>query len=174
MGLSLLRPQQTDLVVSLCFKLLVHLLLNGPIVPKSCKMHVLFPYGFIYLFIFAAPKMKLHHCPSITSSAHSPQHINGFLMLCMTFSCMNLLLFSAVMEYQVQINNVKAKLQETCARKEHQEQLIMKVENQALKVSSTCTFSLTIRIWQSCVYMFTNHIVKWWWWWGVIMYFPGT
>uniref|UniRef100_A0A671VG57 TAF7 RNA polymerase II, TATA box binding protein (TBP)-associated factor n=1 Tax=Sparus aurata TaxID=8175 RepID=A0A671VG57_SPAAU len=38
-----------------------------------------------------------------------------------------------VMEYQVQINNVKAKLQETRARKKQQEELIMKVENQALK-----------------------------------------
>lgn len=42
----------------------------------------------------------------------------------------------AVMEYQVQINSIKAKLQETCARKKQQEELIMKVENQALKVSS--------------------------------------
>lgn len=40
------------------------------------------------------------------------------------------------MEYQVQINGVKAKLQETRARKKQQEELIMKVENQALKVSS--------------------------------------
>lgn len=40
------------------------------------------------------------------------------------------------MEFQVQINNVKAKLQETRARKKQQEELIMKVENQALKVSS--------------------------------------
>uniref|UniRef100_A0A8C6KU34 TATA-box binding protein associated factor 7 n=1 Tax=Nothobranchius furzeri TaxID=105023 RepID=A0A8C6KU34_NOTFU len=38
-----------------------------------------------------------------------------------------------VMEYQVQINNIKAKLQETLARKKQQEELIMKVENQALK-----------------------------------------
>ncbi|KAF3694052.1 Transcription initiation factor TFIID subunit 7 [Channa argus] len=38
-----------------------------------------------------------------------------------------------VMEYQVQINNVKAKLQDTRARKKQQEELIMKVENQALK-----------------------------------------
>uniref|UniRef100_A0A8C9TYZ4 TAF7 RNA polymerase II, TATA box binding protein (TBP)-associated factor n=3 Tax=Scleropages formosus TaxID=113540 RepID=A0A8C9TYZ4_SCLFO len=38
-----------------------------------------------------------------------------------------------VMEYQVQINNVKSKLQETRARKKQQEDLIMKVENQALK-----------------------------------------
>ncbi|XP_062855960.1 transcription initiation factor TFIID subunit 7 [Trichomycterus rosablanca] len=38
-----------------------------------------------------------------------------------------------VMEYQVQINNIKTKLQETRARKKHQEDLIMKVENQALK-----------------------------------------
>lgn len=49
---------------------------------------------------------------------------------------MNLLLFPAVMEYQVQINGVKAKLQETRARKKQQEELIMKVENQALKVSN--------------------------------------
>lgn len=40
------------------------------------------------------------------------------------------------MEYQVQINSIKAKLQETRARKKQQEELIMKVENQALKVSS--------------------------------------
>uniref|UniRef100_A0AAY4EFE8 TAFII55 protein conserved region domain-containing protein n=1 Tax=Denticeps clupeoides TaxID=299321 RepID=A0AAY4EFE8_9TELE len=39
-----------------------------------------------------------------------------------------------VMEYQGQINNLKAKLQETRARKKQQEELIMKVENQALKV----------------------------------------
>ncbi|XP_061691723.1 transcription initiation factor TFIID subunit 7 [Syngnathoides biaculeatus] len=38
-----------------------------------------------------------------------------------------------VMEYQVQINGIKAKLQETRARKKQQEELIMKVENQALK-----------------------------------------
>ncbi|KAL6480108.1 hypothetical protein MHYP_G00111410 [Metynnis hypsauchen] len=38
-----------------------------------------------------------------------------------------------VMEFQVQINSVKAKLQETRARKKQQEDLIMKVENQALK-----------------------------------------
>ncbi|XP_060741215.1 transcription initiation factor TFIID subunit 7 isoform X1 [Tachysurus vachellii] len=38
-----------------------------------------------------------------------------------------------VMEYQMQINNLKAKLQETRARKKQQEDLIMKVENQALK-----------------------------------------
>nr|XP_033488845.1 transcription initiation factor TFIID subunit 7 [Epinephelus lanceolatus] len=41
--------------------------------------------------------------------------------------------FPAVMEYQVQINGIKAKLQETRARKKQQEELIMKVENQALK-----------------------------------------
>lgn len=40
------------------------------------------------------------------------------------------------MEYQVQINSIKAKLQETRARKKQQEELIVKVENQALKVSS--------------------------------------
>lgn len=39
------------------------------------------------------------------------------------------------MEYQVQINSIKAKLHETRARKKQQEELIMKVENQALKVS---------------------------------------
>lgn len=38
-----------------------------------------------------------------------------------------------VMDYQVQINNLKAKLQDTRARKKQQEELIMKVENQALK-----------------------------------------
>ncbi|XP_076878045.1 transcription initiation factor TFIID subunit 7 isoform X2 [Brachyhypopomus gauderio] len=38
-----------------------------------------------------------------------------------------------VSEYQVQINAIKAKLQETRARKKHQDDLIMKVENQALK-----------------------------------------
>ncbi|XP_037118190.1 transcription initiation factor TFIID subunit 7 [Syngnathus acus] len=38
-----------------------------------------------------------------------------------------------VMEYQVQISGIKAKLQETRARKKQQEELIMKVENQALK-----------------------------------------
>uniref|UniRef100_A0A3B5MDK6 TAF7 RNA polymerase II, TATA box binding protein (TBP)-associated factor n=1 Tax=Xiphophorus couchianus TaxID=32473 RepID=A0A3B5MDK6_9TELE len=38
-----------------------------------------------------------------------------------------------VMDYQVQINNIKAKLQDTRARKKQQEELIMKVENQALK-----------------------------------------
>lgn len=35
----------------------------------------------------------------------------------------------------MQINSIKAKLQETRARKKQQEELIMKVENQALKVS---------------------------------------
>uniref|UniRef100_A0A7N8WUC1 TAF7 RNA polymerase II, TATA box binding protein (TBP)-associated factor n=1 Tax=Mastacembelus armatus TaxID=205130 RepID=A0A7N8WUC1_9TELE len=39
-----------------------------------------------------------------------------------------------VMEYQVQINSIKTKLQDTRARKKQQEELIMKVENQALKV----------------------------------------
>lgn len=53
---------------------------------------------------------------------------------------MNLPLCPAVMEYQVQINNIKAKLQETRARKKQQEELIMKVENQALKVSTESTF----------------------------------
>lgn len=38
-----------------------------------------------------------------------------------------------VMEYQVQINSIKAKLQETRARRKQQEDFIMKVENQALK-----------------------------------------
>uniref|UniRef100_A0A674CYX4 TAF7 RNA polymerase II, TATA box binding protein (TBP)-associated factor n=1 Tax=Salmo trutta TaxID=8032 RepID=A0A674CYX4_SALTR len=38
-----------------------------------------------------------------------------------------------VMEYQMQIDGVKAKLKETRARKKQQEDLIMKVENQALK-----------------------------------------
>ncbi|TRY60117.1 hypothetical protein DNTS_006432 [Danionella cerebrum] len=38
-----------------------------------------------------------------------------------------------VMEYQLQINNLKAKLQETRARKKQQEKLIMEVENQALR-----------------------------------------
>lgn len=52
---------------------------------------------------------------------------------------MNLPLCPAVMEYQVQINNIKAKLQETRARKKQQEELIMKVENQALKVSTENT-----------------------------------
>lgn len=51
----------------------------------------------------------------------------------------------AVMEYQVQINSVKSKLQETRARKKQQEELIMKVENQALKVSSTHTFHIVIQ-----------------------------
>lgn len=46
------------------------------------------------------------------------------------------------MEYQVQINNIKAKLQETRARKKQQEELIMKVENQALKVSTENTHTL--------------------------------
>uniref|UniRef100_A0A8C7DDK0 TATA-box binding protein associated factor 7 n=1 Tax=Oncorhynchus kisutch TaxID=8019 RepID=A0A8C7DDK0_ONCKI len=40
---------------------------------------------------------------------------------------------SDVMEYQMQIDGVKAKLKETRARKKQQEDLIMKVENQALK-----------------------------------------
>lgn len=44
-------------------------------------------------------------------------------------------MFPTVMEYQVQINSIKAKLQDTRARKKQQEELIMKVENQALKVS---------------------------------------
>ncbi len=48
------------------------------------------------------------------------------------------------MEYQVQINNVKAKLQETRARKKQQEELIMKVENQALKVSRKHTHTHTV------------------------------
>lgn len=46
------------------------------------------------------------------------------------------------MEYQVQINGIKAKLQDTRARKKQQEELIMKVENQALKVSSEHTLAL--------------------------------
>lgn len=55
-------------------------------------------------------------------------------------------MFPAVMEYQVQINSIKAKLQETRARKKQQEELIMKVENQALKVSSE---QVNMRFWQS-------------------------
>uniref|UniRef100_A0A8C7DVV7 TATA-box binding protein associated factor 7 n=1 Tax=Oncorhynchus kisutch TaxID=8019 RepID=A0A8C7DVV7_ONCKI len=39
----------------------------------------------------------------------------------------------SMMEYQMQIDGVKAKLKETRARKKQQEDLIMKVENQALK-----------------------------------------
>ncbi len=39
------------------------------------------------------------------------------------------------MEYQMQINNLKAKLQDTHNRKKEQEKLIMEVENQALRVS---------------------------------------
>uniref|UniRef100_A0A8C7ZJV1 TAF7 RNA polymerase II, TATA box binding protein (TBP)-associated factor n=1 Tax=Oryzias sinensis TaxID=183150 RepID=A0A8C7ZJV1_9TELE len=39
-----------------------------------------------------------------------------------------------VMEYQVQINSIKAKLQETRVRKKQQEELTKKVDNQALKV----------------------------------------
>lgn len=50
-------------------------------------------------------------------------------------------MFPTVMEYQVQINGIKAKLQETRARKKQQEELIMKVENQALKVSEQTRFS---------------------------------
>ncbi|KAJ4946587.1 hypothetical protein JOQ06_024251 [Pogonophryne albipinna] len=45
-----------------------------------------------------------------------------------------------VMEYQVQINSVKGKLQDTRARKKQQEELIMKVENQALKSSHARCF----------------------------------
>ena len=46
------------------------------------------------------------------------------------------------MDYQVQINGIKAKLQDTRARKKQQEELIMKVENQALKVSGEHTLAL--------------------------------
>lgn len=46
------------------------------------------------------------------------------------------------MEFQVQINNLKAKLQETRARKKQQEKLIMEVENQALRVSFFCMQTL--------------------------------
>lgn len=46
------------------------------------------------------------------------------------------------MDYQVQINNIKAKLQDTRARKKQQEELIMKVENQALKVNSESNLGL--------------------------------
>lgn len=137
MGLSLLRPQQNDLAVSLCFKLL---LLNGPIVPKSCnlcakKMHVLFPT----LCVLLHQNKSHYHSPtlSVHSSPHKKcRYIIFFHCVFKTF----FLLFSAVMEFQVQINNVKAKLQDTRARKKQQELLIMKVENQALKVSSKCTF----------------------------------
>lgn len=52
------------------------------------------------------------------------------------------------MEYQVQINSIKAKLQETRARKKQQEELIMKVENQALKVSSTRTCRRVVMWWK--------------------------
>ncbi|KAK6298850.1 hypothetical protein J4Q44_G00303600 [Coregonus suidteri] len=41
-----------------------------------------------------------------------------------------------VMEYQVQVDCVKAKLKKTRAREKQQEDLIMKVENQALKLSA--------------------------------------
>ncbi|KAG5851838.1 hypothetical protein ANANG_G00056070 [Anguilla anguilla] len=50
-----------------------------------------------------------------------------------------------VMEFQVQINNVKTKLQETRARKKQQEDLIMKVENQALKNRFQALLSEIIR-----------------------------
>lgn len=72
------------------------------------------------------------------SSLHCTQKQNHerHSILCL-FVCqyVNLLLCAAVMEYQVQINNIKTKLQDTRARKKQQEELIMKVENQALKVS---------------------------------------
>lgn len=48
-----------------------------------------------------------------------------------------------VMEYQVQVDGVKAKLKETGARKKQQEDLIMKVENQVLKVSYRHYFYMT-------------------------------
>lgn len=61
-------------------------------------------------------------------------------------------LLSTVMEYQVQINSVKSKLQETRARKKQQEELIMKVENQALKVGSQHThFTNTVHY--LCLYV---------------------
>ncbi|XP_014055327.2 transcription initiation factor TFIID subunit 7 isoform X1 [Salmo salar] len=41
-----------------------------------------------------------------------------------------------MMEYQVQVDGVKAKLKETGARKKQQKDLIMKVENQVLKLAS--------------------------------------
>ncbi|CAB1457059.1 unnamed protein product [Pleuronectes platessa] len=46
-----------------------------------------------------------------------------------------------VMEFQVQINSIKAKLQDTRARKKQQQELIMKVENQALKNRFKALFS---------------------------------
>lgn len=44
------------------------------------------------------------------------------------------------MEYQVQINSIKAKLQETRVRKKQQEELTKKVDNQALKVRRSRVF----------------------------------
>lgn len=55
---------------------------------------------------------------------------------CLSSPDLSLVLTFAVMEYQMQINSVKTKLQETRARKKQQEDLIMKVVNEALKVRS--------------------------------------
>lgn len=52
----------------------------------------------------------------------------------------------AVMEFQVQINSIKTKLQETRARKKQQEEFIMKVENQALKVSTHLCVLFILRL----------------------------
>lgn len=69
-------------------------------------------------------------------------------------ACHLLLRPPAVMEYQVQINSIKAKLQETRARKKQQEELIMKVENQALKVSSAHMGTRSVRtLVQSAVFI---------------------
>lgn len=143
MGPSLLRPQQNDLAVSLCFKLL---LLNGPVVPKSCIPCAKDACAVPNALCFVAPKLTSHPPPPPTSSVLSVHHTQKkcwstsvFMMFFYEFPLV-FLFFSAVMEFQVQINNIKAKLQDTRARKKQQELLIMKVENQALKVSSKCTF----------------------------------
>lgn len=64
------------------------------------------------------------------------------------------------MEYQVQINSIKAKLQETRARKKQQEELIMKVENQALKVSRAHMGTRSVKGGQ-CLWSGKGHLSDW-------------
>lgn len=73
-------------------------------------------------------------CPLFAASEN--KSVNGICVFMLSDDLPTLSCSPAVMEYQVQINSIKAKLQETRARKKQQEELIMKVENQALKVSS--------------------------------------
>lgn len=87
---------------------------------------------------YVASSLPTRFCPLFSAKENISNSLSEWLELTVLTSCC----FPAVMEYQLQINSVETKLQETRARKKQQEELIMKVENQALKVSNEHTLML--------------------------------